>query len=52
MTLQDLGNIGEFVAAIGVVVSLVYLAVQIRRTRSDWVEENTEVRQGDEAGRP
>ena len=35
MTLQDLGNIGEFVGAIAVVVSLVYLAVQIRQnTRS------------------
>lgn len=31
MTLQDLGNIGEFVAAIGVIASLVYLAVQIRQ---------------------
>ncbi len=31
MTLQDLGNIGEFVGAIGVVVSLIYLAVQIRQ---------------------
>ncbi len=31
MTLQDLGNIGEFVGAVGVVVTLVYLAVQIRR---------------------
>jgi hypothetical protein len=31
MTLEDLGNIGEFVAAIGVVVSFVYLAVQIRQ---------------------
>ncbi len=35
MTLQDLGNVGEFIAAIGVVVSLVYLAFQIRQnTRS------------------
>ena len=35
MTLQDLGNIGEFVGAIGVIASLVYLAVQIRQnTRS------------------
>ena len=35
MTLDDLGNIGEFVGAVGVVVSLIYLAVQIRRnTRS------------------
>jgi hypothetical protein len=31
MSLQDLGNIGEFVAAIGVIVSLIYLAVQIRQ---------------------
>jgi len=30
VTLQDLGNIGEFVAAIGVIVSLIYLAIQIR----------------------
>ncbi len=35
MALEDLGNIGEFVAAIGVIVSFVYLAVQIRQnTRS------------------
>ena len=30
MTLQDLGNLGEFVSAIAVVVTLVYLALQIR----------------------
>lgn len=29
MTLQDLGNLGEFVGAIGVVISLVYLARQM-----------------------
>ena len=35
MSLQDLGNIGEFLAAVAVLVSLVYLAVQIRQnTRS------------------
>ena len=35
MTLQDLGNIGEFIAAVAVVVSLLYLAAQIRQnTRS------------------
>jgi hypothetical protein len=35
MSLEDLGNIGEFVGAIGVIVSLIYLAVQIRQnTRS------------------
>ena len=31
MALEDLGNIGEFVAAVGVIVSLIYLAVQIRQ---------------------
>ena len=30
MTTQDLGSIGEFVASIGVVVSLIYLAIQTR----------------------
>jgi len=30
MTIQDLGNIGEFVAAIATVATLVYLAIQIR----------------------
>ena len=35
MSLEDLGNIGEFVAAVAVVVSLIYLAVQIgQNTRS------------------
>jgi hypothetical protein len=31
MTLADLGNVGEFVGAIAVVVSLLYLAFQIRQ---------------------
>ena len=31
MTLADLGNIGEFVGALGVVASLIYLALQIRQ---------------------
>ena len=35
VTLSDLGNLGEFVGALGVVLSLVYLAIQIRQnTRS------------------
>ena len=40
MSLEDLGNIGDFVGAIGVVLSLVYLAVQIRQN-SRQVEQNT-----------
>lgn len=31
MSIQDLGNIGEFVGAIGVIVTLIYLAIQIRQ---------------------
>ena len=31
MSLEDLGNIGEFVGAIAVVVSLIYLGLQIRQ---------------------
>jgi hypothetical protein len=31
MSLEDLGNIGEFVAAVGVIISLIYLAIQIRQ---------------------
>ncbi len=31
MTLEDLGNLGEIIGAIAVVISLVYLAVQIRQ---------------------
>lgn len=31
MSLEDLGNIGDFVAAVGVIVSLIYLAAQIKQ---------------------
>lgn len=40
MTLQDLGSLGEFVGAIAIVVSFVYLAMQIR-SNTRQVEENT-----------
>jgi len=30
LSIQDLGSIGEFIASIGVVISLVYLAIQTR----------------------
>ena len=42
MTLENLGNIGEFVGALAVVLSLIYLAVQIRQNTHQ-IEENTEV---------
>ncbi len=40
MTLEDLGNLGEFVGAIGVVASLLYLAFQIRQNTTQ-MEQNT-----------
>ena len=42
MSLEDLGNIGEFVGAIAVVASLVYLALQIRQNTSQ-LNQNTDV---------
>ena len=41
MTLDDLGNLGEFVAAIGVVVSLIYLGRQIRQNTAH-LSQNTQ----------
>jgi hypothetical protein len=32
MSIQDLGSLGELIASIGVVISLIYLAVQIRQS--------------------
>jgi len=33
MNLQDLGNIGEFIGSIGVIITLIYLASQIKESR-------------------
>ena len=44
MTLEDLGNIGEFVAAIGVIVSLLYVAVQLRQNTRQIAEGNRAMR--------
>jgi hypothetical protein len=45
MSLEDLGNIGELVAAVAVVVSLIYLAVQIRQNTSN-IDFNTKALRG------
>ncbi len=37
MTLQDLGNLGEFVAAVAVVISLIYLSIQVAASRSEFM---------------
>ena len=39
MTLDDLGNIGEFASAVAVVISLLYLAVQIRQNTAQQKRE-------------
>jgi hypothetical protein len=39
MTIADLGSIGEFVGAIGVVITLIYLAFQIRQNTTQ-LEQN------------
>lgn len=44
MSWQDLGSIGELISAVAVVVSLVYLAFQIRQNTTQ-IEENTKAAQ-------
>ncbi len=44
MTLEDLGNVGEFVGALAVVASLIYLAVQLRQSTKQMVENGEEAR--------
>ena len=44
MTLQDLGNVGEFIGAVGVFVSLVYLALQIRQNTENLSQNTRSVR--------
>ncbi len=34
MTIQELGSIGEFISSIVVLITLIYLAVQVRQTRN------------------
>ena len=47
MTLSDLGNVGEFVGSVGVIVSLIYVGVQLKMTRQSerataaWQSEKT-----------
>ena len=46
MVLEDLGNLGEFFGSIGVIVSLIYLAIQVRHSvkvaESDAFERSTQ----------
>ena len=44
LSLEDLGNIGELISAVAVVVSLVYLASQIRQNTRQ-IDENTRAAQ-------
>jgi hypothetical protein len=50
VTLQDLGSIGEFLGAVGVILSLVYLAIQVRHnTRAVRSSTRQEVMRGMQA---
>ncbi len=40
MDLTQLANLGEFIGGVAVVVTLVYLAVQVRDTRRQLDEQN------------
>ncbi len=42
MTLEDIGNLSEIIGAIAVVISLVYLAVQIRQNTAQ-IRESSQV---------
>lgn len=44
MTMQELGSLGEFIAAIGLVFSLIYVGVEIRRSRKLAAVEGVENR--------
>ena len=44
MTLQELGSLGEFVAAIGLIFSLMFVGLEIRKTRKQSTVEGAEKR--------
>ena len=40
MNLEDLGNLGEFLGSVGVIVSLIYVGIEIRRNTSETKRTN------------
>ena len=45
MTLADLGNLGEFIGSIAVVVTLVYLIIQVRQNTVQLKDTTADIRQ-------
>ena len=43
MTLQELGSIGEFISSIVVLITLIYLAVQVRQTRNATIASTMQI---------
>jgi hypothetical protein len=41
LSIQDIGSIGEFISAIAVLITLLYLAIQVRAMRASMVVEYT-----------
>lgn len=44
MTIQDLGSIGELVAALATLVTLVYLAIQVRHAKQQFQKSTQQAR--------
>jgi hypothetical protein len=44
MTLQELGGLGEFIAAIGIIFSLIYVGIEVRQSRKQALVEGVENR--------
>ena len=47
MSIQDLGSIGEFISSIAVIVSLVYLAIQVRHNTAQLHENEKALRRNE-----
>ncbi len=45
MTLEELGNLGDFIASIAVIVTLIYLAIQLRQNTRQMKESSADIRQ-------
>ena len=43
MTIQELGSIGEFISSIVVLITLIYLAVQVRQTRNATIASTMQI---------
>ena len=45
MTISELGSLGEFVSALAVLITLIYLSVQVRQAKREAVTTQAQLRQ-------